>query len=101
MGEDQNLCLASGVVWAAVGDDFVVFLPASTRYISLNATAGVVLRVAERRGTLAEAVREVCAQFDVASSVAAADLAGVCADLSRFGVLVVGDPGQTGPAASS
>lgn len=76
----------------SVHDEIVILDVRADRYLGLNGTAAVVWSVLGGGGSVADAVAELMARYDVTCEVAESDVAALLAELVQLGIISLAAP---------
>ena len=68
------------IAWRQIGDEMVVLDLRTSRYMSANATAGLLWRGLERGASRDELIAELTGEYEVDADTAAADVDDFLAD---------------------
>jgi hypothetical protein len=82
------------IAWRQVGDELVVLDLRTSRYLSANASAGLLWRGLERGATREELIADLTRDYDVEPPAAAADVDAFLADCRARDLL---DEDETAP----
>lgn len=87
VGPNAVLTRIERIRWTNVADNVVLMDPDNESYFQLNATGAVVWELADSKSTVADMVREICAEYEVDPKTAQADVIELIDVLLERGLL--------------
>jgi hypothetical protein len=88
---DSGVDIPDHVVFRSFVSETVLLNLETGKYHGLNSTAGHMLEVAAKAGSLADAAAELAEEYGVDREVVAKDLVDLCDGLLERGLLVAGE----------